>query len=189
MHLVIQPDGRTALHGDMGDIRTDIHIHHRTDRMRAQLSLGREDVLPMRCPTDEHGRYTLWVAKWTITEGAGVRNVPAAILGAQWGLTPRLLAGPVAVTHTGSEASAYVSDIRWSYVEELAEDITRAIGGLPICSVIHEPMWPQAVRLADAVLRDAERPMAPKDISDADALAWLMRDLAFGDDTTTTERI
>lgn len=177
MHLVIRTDGRTERHGDGGDTRCGIAIPHHSNRHRAALSLGTEHVLPLRCPRDDHGQYTLWVARWTVAGDAGLRNIPAALLGAQWGLAPRVLAGPVAITHTGSEASAFVSDQRWSYVEELAEDIVRAMHGQTPYSVIHEPAWPQAMRLAAAVLADAKRPAVPADASDAEAMRVLLAEL------------
>jgi len=180
MHLVIQPDGRTSRHGDLGDTRADIHITHMTDRQRAHLSLHSPYVLPLRCPPEAHGQFTLWVSRFTVTSSEGVRNTPAALLGVQWGLPLRMLAGPVVVTSTGSEASAHVTDTRWHYVEGLVEDITRATAGLPVHSVIHEPMWPEAIRLADAVMRDAVRHICPG-AGDAEALRMLMLELDIPD--------
>ncbi len=173
MHLVIQPDGRTSRHGDMGDIRTDITVAHLTDRERVRRSLGRQQVLPLRAPADAYGRYTLWVAKWTITHAAHIVNVPAALFGAQLGLRAAPVAGPVVVTYTSINPAGDGDGL--AYAESLVEDITRVTCGLPPCMSV-DPAWPQAVRLAAAVLRGTPR-QAAGPLTDHDAVAFLMREL------------
>ncbi len=179
MHLIIYPDGRTSRHGDLGDLRSDIVIPERTDVTRARESLDCDDILALPCeplgPT-QTGTFTLWVREATVTRPEGLRNIPASLLAAQWGRPLRLLAGPVVVTHSGSEASAFVVSQRWDYVTGLVEDITRAVHGLTPHSRVMAPAWPEFIQLAAAALEAQHRETAPDMHGDA-ALAFLMREM------------
>jgi hypothetical protein len=132
MHVIIYPDGRTFRHGDLGDTAADIIVNHRSDLDRARLSLHTDDVLALCSdPLLGFGSFTLWMGRRTVTDGEGLRNTPASLLGAQWGLPARVLAGPVVVTCSASSASAMEVEARWGYVESLTEDIVRAMRGCP----------------------------------------------------------
>lgn len=160
MHLIIRTDGRT---------QRVTESCARPDRTTAWMSLGmsgtmglgftEEQTLPIVAPRSgpSEPTFTLWIGEPSL-RGAGLRNIPAALLGAQWGIPARVLCGPVVVTCDGSQSSAYVEDLRWKYVEAVVEDITRAIHGLP---TLHQPqpgLWREAVGLTAAVLRAAPRP-------------------------------
>jgi hypothetical protein len=179
MHLIIRTDGRSERVGwddPYDDRRTAYHSLNQT------FDFGREfrpqHCLPIRAghPDGTDGDLTLWIGEPSLN-GVGLRNIPAALLAAQWGVPARVLCGPVVITSSGSIASAFVEDMRWKYVESLVEDITRAINGLPVTSHVN-PAWPQAIRLAAAVLRDAPRPEARGLTGDA-AVNYLMAELGF----------
>jgi hypothetical protein len=185
MHLLIRTDGRTERYPDY-DIYDDQRNVFRTLNQTSDMGreFGPQHCLPIRAGQWESGRaeFTMWIAEPTLS-GVGLRNVPASLLAAQWGIPLRVLCGPVVVTSSGSGASAFVEDVRWSYVESLTVDIVRAIGGLNPLSHV-DAAWPQAIRLAAAVLDDAPRPQAMGLTGDA-ALNYLLADLGVvgaGDD-------
>jgi hypothetical protein len=180
MHLLIRHDGRTERHQDVDDYDVRRTVYR---TLNQTSDMGRE-FAPRHClPIDtkrtagDPGRFTLWIAEQTLTGDVGLPNIPAALLAAQWGVPARVLCGPVVVTSTGSVASAMVEDLRWSYVESLVEDIVRAMAGLP-CTAHADAAWPNAIRLAAAVLDDAPRPDAGGLTGDA-AVAYLLDELGF----------
>ena len=187
MHLIIRTDGRT---------QRVTESCPRADRTTAWLSLGvtgsmgtgftEEQTLPIVAPKMSHSEptFTLWIGEPSL-HGVGLRNIPAALLGAQWGIPARVLCGPVVVTCDGSQSSAYVENLRWKYVEAVVEDITRAIHGLP---TLHQPqpgLWREVVSLTAAVLRAAPRPEVG-DLTGEAAINYLIEtdpiDLSNGDD-------
>ena len=176
MYLTIHPDGRTFRH-DSRPGHDPGGIAYCELSWSRPFGSGRAVTRPVAVPLVEGG-LTLWADERTITHAEGLRNVPATLLMPQFGTPARLLAGTVVVTSSGSQASAFVEDARWSHVEGLVEDITRATCGLaPIHGAGMPPAWPQAVRLAAAVLRDMERRPAP---GGADPYEFLMRELTIG---------
>jgi hypothetical protein len=179
MFVIIRPDGRTE--------RISTGVGPVSERVQAAIGMceysdmGRgftpNHCLPI-CTAQADGTdgdLTLWVAETTITSDAGLRNIPAALLAAQWGLPARVLSGPIVVTSSGSAVSAFVEDTRWLYVESLVKDITRALAGLP-CKGNVDPAWPQAIRLAGAVLDASPRPIAADLRGDA-AVTFLFSEL------------
>lgn len=178
MHLIIRTDGRTerAESVDPWDDRcTAWHS------LAASMGPGftEQQALPIPTKHDDgtHGRLTLWIGEPTLNGDAGLRNLPASLLAAQWGVPARVLCGPVVVTSTGNVASAFVEDLRWAYVESLTEDIVRAINGLPVTSFV-DRAWPDAIRLAAAVLTEVPRPHAAG-LTGKAAVDYLMAELGF----------
>lgn len=184
MHLIVRTDGRTERHEDGYDYDVRRSVYR---TLNWTSDLGREfrpeHCLPIHTthPGGPGGEFTLWIAEPTLN-GVGLRNIPAALLAAQWGIPARVLCGPVVVTSSGSSASAYVEDQRWTYVESLVEDITRAINGLPVSTHVVDSMWPHAIRLAAAVLTAAPRPQAMGLTGDV-ALDYLMNEFDFAEET------
>lgn len=177
MHLIIRTDGRTERHVD-ADSWDERFSAWCSLKPSMGIPFAEPNALPIRTEMGggESGRFTLWIGEPTLN-GVGLRNIPAALLAAQWGVPARVLCGPVVVTSSGSAASAFVEALRWSYVESLVDDITRAIHGLPVTSSA-DPAWPEALRLAAAVLRAAPRPMA-NGLTGEVAVNYLMAELGF----------
>ena len=175
MYLTIHPDGRTFRH--------DSQSHDEAGIAYRELSWSYSGpnplmgVHPLAVPLADGG-ITLWVDERTVTHAEGLRNIPASLLMPQFDTPSQLLAGTVVVTSSGSTASAFVEDARWSHIEGLVEDITRTIHGLnPIHAQGMPSSWPHAVRLAGVFLEAIERKPASEGVAPYD---HLMRSLAIG---------
>jgi hypothetical protein len=140
--LVIFSDGRTARYG--GPPSTD-------EARDAREALG---YTPVRIEAPGMP-WSMWAAEKSLdpADPKWLRNLPASLLPAQYGGRATLLFGPVVLTPGGLDAVA--SPSAWDYAEGLVEDITRAIHGFPLIRS-HRAEWPNAIRLAAAVL--SERP-------------------------------
>lgn len=154
--------------------------------LRSLVGNGGE-ALPVHVPDGEH---VAWAGERAREQGQPV-NVVATLLLAQWDRpAAAALYGPVAVCGpmSGSAspgdpgapqgiAKALAPD-DVEYIAGLAEDIACATRGAAVSVHVADRAWPDAIRLAAAVLRDL-----PPDVQAEDdaAVAYLMRHLGAGD--------
>jgi hypothetical protein len=183
--LLIDPDGSV------------LRIHGPTWPGVLRSLVGAAELVHVTVPDRQHSAFVSADARQL---GLPV-NVVGTLLLAQWGRPAAdALYGPVAVVgaaqpevvSTEGHVPSYtprpfLTEEDLAYVEGLALDIARADRGEQVSTAVGEPAWPDAIRLAAAVLRDVPRP-APRALNGAAAVDYLVRQLGLPKDVAPDVR-